>query len=61
MDAWFMLGAISADPGMFDEAIDYCQRVLTLNPARAPALFNLAKVRMHKGNFSQTVKNYLST
>jgi len=58
LDAWYMLGAVNAQLGMFDEAIDCCQRVLKLNPAHTRALYNLAQVRMHKGDFSQAIKDY---
>jgi tetratricopeptide (TPR) repeat protein len=46
-EAWFMLGAVNGQLGLFDEAVVCCRRAVEVNPGYADAYYNLGQAHMH--------------
>lgn len=57
-EAWFLLGAVNGQLGLFDEVIACCQKAVRLNPDYADAHYNLAQAYMHQQRSEEAVQSY---
>jgi predicted O-linked N-acetylglucosamine transferase (SPINDLY family) len=57
-EAWFLLGAVNAQLGLFDESIACCHQAVAFRPDYVDAYYNIAQVHMHRGNFKEAVAAY---
>lgn len=57
-EAWFLLGAINGQMGLFDETIACCRRAIAIQPDYADAHYNLAQALMHRLRFAEAAEAY---
>ncbi len=57
-EAWFMLGAVNGQLGLFDETIACCHRVLAIQPRHADAHYNLAQALLHQRRPEEAMVSY---
>lgn len=57
-EAWFLLGAINGQLGLFEEAVRCELKAVTLQPGYADAHYNLAQAHMHIGEAGNAIASY---